>query len=62
LFGPLVKEQGRNMIEVACGVHVRRHFLRGAVFDLMRSTVMLACVRLLYNVDREDNVRYFSHI
>ena len=50
------------MIEVACGVHVRRHFLRGAVFDLMRSTVMLACVRLLYNVDREDNVRYFSHI
>jgi transposase len=41
------------VIEVACWAHTRRKFYEAQSSDLMRSTVMLAYIRLLYDVERE---------
>jgi len=35
--------------------HSRRRFYEAQSSDLMRSTVMLSYIRLLYDVEREDN-------
>jgi len=43
----------RDVIEVACWAHTRRKFYEAQSSDLMRSTVMLAYIRLLYDVERE---------
>jgi hypothetical protein len=40
-------------VEVACWAHARRRFYEAQSSDLMRSTVMLAYIRLLYDVERE---------
>jgi hypothetical protein len=47
------KEPGRGIVEVACWAHSRRRFFEAQSSDLMRSTVMLAYIRLLYDVERE---------
>jgi transposase len=39
--------------EVACWAHSRRRFYEAQSSDLMRSTVMRAYIRLLYDVERE---------
>jgi hypothetical protein len=39
--------------EVACWAHTRRKFYEAQPSGLMRSTVMLAYIRLLYDVERE---------
>jgi transposase len=43
----------RGIAEVACWAHSRRNFYEAQSSDLMRSTVMLAYIRLLYDVERE---------
>jgi hypothetical protein len=43
----------RGIVEVACWAHARRRFFEAQSSDLMRSTVMLAYIRLLYDVERE---------
>jgi transposase len=47
------EEPGRGIEEVACMAHVRRKHWEAQSSDLMRSTVMLAYIRLLYDVERE---------
>jgi len=47
------KEPNRGIVEVACWAHSRRRFFEAQSSDVMRSTVMLAYIRLLYDVERE---------
>ena len=49
LFG----DPDRDVTEVACWAHVRRKFYEAQSHDLMHSMVMLAFIRLLYEVERE---------
>jgi hypothetical protein len=51
------KKPERGIIEVACWAHSRRRFFEAQSSDLMRSTVMLAYIRLLYDVEREAGER-----
>jgi transposase len=52
-YDNLYKDPARQVIEVACWAHARRHFYEAQSSDLMRSMVMLAYIRLLYDVERE---------
>ena len=47
------QEPERGIVEVACWAHSRRRFFEAQSSDLMRSTVMLAYIRLLYDVERQ---------
>jgi len=47
------EDSQRGIVEVACWAHSRRRFFEAQSSDLMRSTVMLAYIRLLYDVERE---------
>lgn len=49
----LYDDPKRNVTEVACWAHARRKFHEAQGSDLMRSLVMLAYIRLLYDVERE---------
>ena len=42
-----------RVTEVACWAHTRRKFYEAQSSDLMRSMIMLAYIRLLYDVERE---------
>ena len=52
-YDELYKDPERGVIEVACWAHARRRFWEAQSSDLMRSMVMLAYIRLLYDVERE---------
>jgi transposase len=52
-YDGLYEDPEREVIEVACWAHTRRKFYEAQSSDLMRSTVMLAYSRLLYDVERE---------
>lgn len=52
-YDALYADEERDVIEVACWAHSRRKFFEAQSSDLMRSMVMLAYVRLLYDVERE---------
>jgi transposase len=52
-YDELYRDPDRDIIEVACWAHTRRKFYEAQSSDLMRSTVMLAYIRLLYDVERE---------
>ena len=56
-YDELYKDPEREVIEVACWAHARRKFYEAQSSDLMRSTVMLAYIRLLYDVEREARDR-----
>jgi len=45
--------KGEKVIEVACWAHARRKFYEAETSDLMRSMIMMAYIRLLYDVERE---------
>ena len=47
------EDSQRGIVEVACWAHSRRKHYEAQSSDLMRSTVMLADIRLLYDVERE---------
>jgi hypothetical protein len=51
------EEPERGIEEVACGAHVRRKRWEAQASDLMRSTVRLAYIRLLYDIEREARDR-----
>ena len=52
-YDGLYADPKREVIEVACWAHTRRQFYEAQSSDLMPSTVMLAGIRLLYDVERE---------
>jgi transposase len=52
-YDQLYEDPKRDVIEVACWAHTRRKFYEAQSSDLMRSMVMLAYIRLLYDVERE---------
>jgi len=52
-YDGLYEDPERDVIEVACWAHTRRKFYEAQSSDLMRSTVMLAYIRLLYDAERE---------
>lgn len=52
-YDKLYTDSGRDITEVACWAHTRRRFYDAQSSDLMRSTVMLAYIRILYDVERE---------
>jgi transposase len=51
------EEPERGISEVACWAHARRKHYEAQSSDLMRATVMLAYIRLLYDVEREARDR-----
>jgi len=52
-YDQLYQDPEREVTEVACWAHSRRKHYEAQSSDLMRSTVMLAYIRLLYDVERE---------
>jgi len=52
-YDALYADEAHNVTEVACWAHARRKFFEAQTSDLMRSMIMLAYVRLLYDVERE---------
>lgn len=52
-YDELYRDRSRGITEVACWAHARRRFFEARSSDLMRSMVMLAYIRLLYDVERE---------
>lgn len=56
-YDHLYENAQRGVVEVACWAHARRKFYEAQSSDVMRSTVMLAYIRLLYDVEREARQR-----
>lgn len=56
-YDHLYLDTERGVVEVACWAHARRRFFEAQSSDVMRSTVMLAYIRLLYDVEREAKDR-----
>ncbi len=52
-YDELYRDRSRGITEVACWAHARRRFFEARSSDLMRSMVVLAYIRLLYDVERE---------
>jgi len=52
-YDAIFADEVRHVFEVACWAHARRKFYEAQSSDLMRSMIMLAYVRLLYDVERE---------
>jgi transposase len=52
-YDALYKDPKRGITEVACWAHCRRRFFEAQETDLMRSMVLLAYIRLLYEVERQ---------
>lgn len=52
-YDEIYKEPQRGISEVACWAHARRKFYEAQSSDLMRSMVLMAYIRLLYDVERE---------
>jgi hypothetical protein len=59
-YDHLYQDAERGVVEVACWAHARRRFYEAQSSDVMRSTVMLAYIRLLYDVEREARDRKLS--
>jgi transposase len=59
-YDQLYADSERGIVEVACWAHARRKFYAAQSSDVMRATVMLAYVRLLYDVEREARDRKLS--
>jgi len=52
-YDQIYADPEREVVEVACWAHARRKFYEAQSSDIMRAMVMLAYVRLLYDVERE---------
>ncbi len=52
-YDQIYDDPEREVIEVACWAHARRKFYEAQSSDIMRAMVMLAYVRLLYDIERE---------
>lgn len=56
-YDGIYKDAQREVTEVACWAHARRKFFEAQESDIMRSMVLLAYIRLLYEVEREARDR-----
>jgi transposase len=54
------QQPDRGIVEVACWAHSRRRFFEAQSSDLMRSTVMLAYIHLLYDIERQARDRHLD--
>lgn len=52
-YDTLYNNPDRDVTEVACWAHARRKFYEAQSSDMLRPMVMLAYIRLLYDVERE---------
>ena len=52
-YDAIYQDPQRGVVEVACWAHARRKYFEAQSSDLMHSTVMLAYIGLLYDVERE---------
>lgn len=52
-YDQIYADPEHSVVEVACWAHARRKFYEAQSSDVMRAMVMLAYVRLLYDVERE---------
>ena len=52
-YDALYKKPERGIVEIGCWAHARRYFFEAQSSDVMRATVMLAYIRLVYDVERE---------
>jgi len=59
-YDELYRDRSRNITEVACWAHARRRYFEAQSSDLMHSTVILAYIRLLYDVEREARTMRLS--
>jgi hypothetical protein len=59
-YDHLYEDPDRQVVEVACWAHARRKFYAAQTSDIMRSMVMLAYVRLLYDVEREAHDQHLK--
>ncbi len=59
-YDHLYEEPEREVVEVACWAHARRKFYEAQTSDVMRSMVMLAYVRLLYDVERDAREQHLK--
>lgn len=59
-YDQLYEDPERAVVEVACWAHARRKFWEAQSSDVMRSMVLLAYIRLLYDVEREARERQLS--
>jgi transposase len=59
-YDHLYNDPARDVTEVACWAHTRRKFYEAQSSDLMRSTVLLAYIRLLYDIEREARDRHLD--
>jgi transposase len=56
-YEPIFDAEDHDLTEVACWAHARRKFFVAQSSDLMRAMIVLAYVRLLYDVEREAKQR-----
>lgn len=56
-YDALYRDPARGVTEVACWAHCRRKFFEARDTDPMRAMVLLAYIRLLYEVEREARDR-----
>lgn len=52
-YDAIYADEARGVTEVACMAHARRKHFEAQSSDIMRSTVVLAYIHLLYDVERE---------
>ena len=52
-YDALYNDSDREIIEIACWAHARRKFYEAQTSDPMRSMILLAYIRLLYDVEHE---------
>jgi hypothetical protein len=52
-YDALYRDPARGITEVACWAHCRRRFFEARDADPMRAMILLAYIRLLYEVERE---------
>lgn len=56
-YDRLYTDPARDVTEVACWAHARRKFFEAQDSDIMRAMVLLAYIRLLYEIEREARDR-----
>jgi len=56
-YDALYRDPARGVTEVACWAHARRKFFEARDADPMRAMILLAYIRLLYDVEREARDR-----
>jgi transposase len=59
-YNGIYEDVERDVTEVGCMAHARRKYFEAQSSDIMRSTVMLAYIHLLYEVEREARERQLS--